>query len=286
MPAGVAFTLPHGVRAGSEWTRDARLHALTGAEEEFLAEEGATLAPAERTTELLARCVDRIGPIEASPETVLQLTIGDREALLLQIRRLTFGDRLEAVVACPSADCGERMDLELSVGDLLVEPSLGEDDWRQGAVARAGSRYTVRYRAPTGADQRDAARLATDLPAAAALVLERCLGGVVDDRGEPVAEVPAAVAEALPELMASCDPQAEILLSLACPACATRFRVLFDAGEYLARELEAQREGLYREVHQLALHYHWSEAEILAMPTGKRRRYLELLADAVQQGAR
>jgi hypothetical protein len=28
----------------------------------------------------------------------------------------------------------------------------------------------------------------------------------------------------------------------------------------------------------LALHYHWSEQDILALPAGKRRRYLALLA--------
>jgi phage FluMu protein gp41 len=128
VPAGLAFTLPHGVRVGGEWTRDVRLRALSGAEEEFLAGHGAELLPAERTTELLARCVERIGPLEAAPQTVLGLTVGDREALLLQIRRLTFGDRLDAVVACPSAECGEQMDLELSVRDLLVEPYSNETD--------------------------------------------------------------------------------------------------------------------------------------------------------------
>jgi hypothetical protein len=38
------------------------------------------------------------------------------------------------------------------------------------------------------------------------------------------------------------------------------------------------RERLYEEVHVLALHYHWSEAQILALATPKRRRYLALLA--------
>ena len=28
----------------------------------------------------------------------------------------------------------------------------------------------------------------------------------------------------------------------------------------------------------IALHYHWSEADILGLPERKRRRYLELLA--------
>jgi hypothetical protein len=43
---------------------------------------------------------------------------------------------------------------------------------------------------------------------------------------------------------------------------------------------------LYEEIHVLALHYHWAEAAILAMPAGKRRRYLGLLARQAERGER
>ena len=284
MPAGLAFTLPHGLRVGGEWTRDVRLRALSGAEEEFLAAHAEGLLPAERTTELLARCVCRIGPEEASPETVLELTLGDREALLLEIRRLTFGDTVDAVVACPSPDCVERMDLELSVRDLLVDPYSIDGDWREATVEAGATRHRIRYRVPTGADQLAAVRMADDLPAAARLVLERCVQSVGDGEPVPLTEVSEELADALADLLADGDPQAELVLSLTCPECDTDFRLLFDVGDYLFRELAAQQDRLLEEVHQLALQYHWGEAEIMAMPTGKRRRYLELLGDAVQHG--
>ena len=38
------------------------------------------------------------------------------------------------------------------------------------------------------------------------------------------------------------------------------------------------------EIHVLALHYHWSEAAILALPAPRRQRYLALLARHVAQG--
>ncbi|HEX7048849.1 MAG TPA: hypothetical protein VF188_01455 [Longimicrobiales bacterium] len=41
-------------------------------------------------------------------------------------------------------------------------------------------------------------------------------------------------------------------------------------------------DALYREVHHLAFHYHWSEAEILAMTRSKRQRYLSLLAQHLE----
>jgi len=272
VPASLAVTLPHGIRVGSEWTRDARIRSLTGEEEEFLRGEGAGLRPVERTTALLARCVESVGPAEPSA-LVAELTVGDREALLLQLRRLTFGDRLDAVVACPVTDCGERLDVELSVAELLVEPYAEEGEWQEVRVESGGATRTVRFRAPTGADQAAAAGLAPDLEEAARALIERCVEGAgVDD----------ALARVLPGLMSERDPQAELMLSLDCPACGRGFRVLFDTGDYLQRELTARGDELYEEVHQLALHYHWSEREIMAMPTGKRRRYLELLAQTFE----
>lgn len=41
---------------------------------------------------------------------------------------------------------------------------------------------------------------------------------------------------------------------------------------------------LYQEVHLMALHYHWSEADILRLPFSKRRRYLQLLAQHLGTG--
>jgi len=35
---------------------------------------------------------------------------------------------------------------------------------------------------------------------------------------------------------------------------------------------------LYEEIHVIAMHYHWSEAQILALPCTRRQRYLALIA--------
>jgi hypothetical protein len=40
---------------------------------------------------------------------------------------------------------------------------------------------------------------------------------------------------------------------------------------------------LYREVHYLAFNYHWSEEEIMGMSRERRRRYIEVLADAIDK---
>jgi hypothetical protein len=254
--------LPHG----GSWAREAELRPLRGADEAFLLELGDRLSAAQRVTALLGRCVVRLGPLRSpGADIVRRLRVGDREALLLHVRRLTFGDTMPCVLACP--ECGERLDLDLDVGELLVEPSAEEREWLERTVS--GQRF--RFRLPTGADQEAAAALALDDPdAAARQVVEACVEGQVD----------AALAAAFSRLVAELDPQAEIVLDLRCPACDAEFRSTFDAADYLFRELTARSRDLFAVVHLLALHYHWSEREILSLTADRRRLYLELLADA------
>jgi hypothetical protein len=85
--------------------------------------------------------------------------------------------------------------------------------------------------------------------------------------------------------MAERDPQAEIELDAACPECGHAFAVPFDSARYVLEEMAQGADGLYREVHTLASHYHWSEAEILAMTGRQRRRYLSLIAEDRGRGA-
>jgi hypothetical protein len=278
-------TLPGGFWIDGERRQDARLGSLTGKDEEFLLAEGVALLPARRTTELLHRCLERLGEHDRpTTELVGELTVGDREALLLHLRRVTFGDRVSCVVDCPREHCGERMDIELDLGELLLAP-----------YEHARPRYDIRiegdaegpvsFRLPRGSDQEHVAPVAgSDIDGAVDALLRRCLDG---DSEEPDTDpLPAGVARGLAEAMAERDPQAEIRLDLECVACGGWFGAILDAGEFLCREIAGRRTDLCREVHALAFHYGWSEEAILALPTTKRERYLELLAEQLDGGHR
>jgi hypothetical protein len=144
----------------------------------------------------------------------------------------------------------------------------------------------VRFRLPTGVEQEDAAILASADPLAAAeRLLNSCVESIADGDGEPVEALPPAVVDRLSEAMSELDPQAELTLSLSCLACHRDFLAPFDTAAYLFQELGGRVKHLYREVHLLALYYHWSEAEIINMPDRKRRLYLELLEEALAEEA-
>lgn len=275
MSPSIPVTLPGGYWRNGVRHRDAMLRPLTGRDEVFLVEDAEALSPAQRTTAILVRCLERLGGEAVSDDVARKLTAGDREAALLHLRRATFGDELSSVIRCPHEGCGERMDLDLRVSDLVVPPSPEVVPVYEKLIAS----HAVRFRLPNGADLEEAAAIVVaDQRAAVRHVLKRCIEAIDGERPDTIPDV---VSESLPGIMADLDAQAELVLHLVCTRCERPFTAIFDTATFLFGELAAHRDTLYREVHQLAFHYHWSESDILAMTAPRRRRYLDLLAEAL-----
>lgn len=265
-------SIPHGVMRDGALIRELRLTPVASDDQASLLDTAESTTH-DRANLLLERCLDEDDPAGL----VSSLVAGDREALLLQLRRLTLGETLDCVLTCTAPDCGERMELELRVGDLLVEayPDVRATyEVALDGVDDAARPIVVRFRLPTVADLRAATEAGSgDTSPVAADLLARCTTGAYGLDDEARERIAAAMAER--------DPQAEIELDLECPSCATPFVVVFDTATYLLQELDARAARMLEEVHALAFHYHWSEHEILAMAPTRRERYLTLLADAL-----
>lgn len=273
-PLGVTrVAIPHGVARAGELVRELRLNPVGAADQAFLLDTAGSMTAHERANALLERCL-----CEERPEMVVaSLTAGDREALLLQLRRLTFGESLDCVLPCVA--CAEPMELEMRVGDLLLD-AYDEARPSYEVTIGPGEAVSARFRLPTVADLREAARSSKADPDAMALdLLAMCVSEV---RGMEIAEADAQTRSSIEAAMAERDPQAEIELDLTCPSCSTSFSTIFDAASFLLQELDARASTLFEEVHALALHYHWSEREILAMAPSRRERYIGLLAEALR----
>jgi hypothetical protein len=257
-----------------------RLRPWCGQDEAVLLEGLADATPAARATQLLARCLVPDGA--PSPDDIAlarSLSLGDREALLLHLRRITLGDRLSCVLVCPA--CGARLDLDLRIHDLLVPPYEHEAVEHEARLPADAGTVSVRFRLPNGGDQEAAASLleVKDEASAVRLLVARCVRRVEVEGGGLLADVPADLISSLSEAIAERDPQAEIDLDAVCPDCGRSFAVPFDSARYIQDEMEQGADALYREVHALASHYHWSESDILAMTGRQRRRYLSLIAE-------
>jgi hypothetical protein len=256
--------LPYGLLTGSdtEPRRTLRLRAADAGDDLFLLDTGA-LPPGTRATALLARC---LGDDDGS--LVGDLTLGDREALLLQLRSLTIGPEIAGVVTCPDVGCRAMLEFQLRAEDLVL-PAY---DGPVGAhVTQRADGTAVTFRLPRVGDVEAAvAEAPDDAPAARFAVVSRC----IDDATPSLSD---ADIDAVAEAMAELDPQAELQIELICVECELAFWFLLDTGAFLMEELDARTAELVAEVHQLASAYHWSEADILAMGPTRRRVYLDLL---------
>jgi hypothetical protein len=110
--------LPIGYTDGSGGThRDVVLRKMRGYEEALLCD--ASLAGSRLVTELLCSCLIRLGRIEpVTAAIVASLYTADRNYLLLQLRRITLGDRLHAIYRCPR--CNEDVVAIENLGQLEV----------------------------------------------------------------------------------------------------------------------------------------------------------------------
>jgi hypothetical protein len=145
----------------------------------------------------------------------------------------------------------------------------------------------VTFRLPNGGDQETVSPLLAENEAAALTeLLARCLirigpdGDLGEDRVSGLSPLARQEIEAHMESVA---PHVDLLMEATCPDCGREFRAPFDLQSFFFGELRLTGDFLYREVHYLAYHYHWSEGEIMAMSRDRRRRYIDVLADEIEQ---
>ncbi|HEX2190181.1 MAG TPA: hypothetical protein VHG51_14840 [Longimicrobiaceae bacterium] len=293
--AGTVCLLPGGYVDGEGVVhREAEIAPLTGREEELLAALAGG-SPAALATEVIARCVRAIGGVRPlTPEVAGRLLVGDRQFLLLRLREATFGERVDGRLACPWPDCGARVDIDFSTADVPVKRCAGvsatyrvELTEEAAVTDAAGAQHrAVTFRLPDGRDQEALAPLLAENPAAALTrLLERCVVGTEepwDDPAELVARLPARARLEVERAMEERAPAVELEMELLCPECGRAFTAPFDLQDFFFGELRTGRDLLYRQVHYLAYHYHWSEREILELPREKRMAYIGVLADEIE----
>jgi hypothetical protein len=213
--------------------------------------------PVDRALVLLAAAE----PGQSAAE-LASLSVGERDERLIALWEEQFGPLVPSLADCPR--CQERVEFTLAIADLRVvspetEPVLDLD---------YGERR-LRFRLPTSYDLAAIARC-DDPDQARALLARRCL--LDDDADALPEEIVAALADAL----AARDPQAEVLLDLACPGCGHAWQVIFDIVAFLWTEVAAEARRVLHAVDALARAYGWSEAEILALSPARRQLYLEM----------
>jgi len=275
--------------------RSVELVPLTGREEECLAGHQNQVS-ASLVTTLLSRCVRTIGTISPITEDMTrQLLVADRQFLLLKLREMTFGDQVQATILCPWPNCGNQVDIDFSTRDIPIEESadkgptysitLSPEAIQKGGMQPDESHLV--FRLPNGEDQETLAPLMANNEAAAFTgLLTRCIqqiGSERDPSPEKINQLSPGARMEIEQAMQAQAPKIDLTLGANCPECHREFTMPFDLQQFFFGEWHTSHDLLYREVHYLAYHYHWSEEEIMDFPREKRRKYIEVLAEEIER---
>ena len=226
-------------------------------------ESGAAAAPLDRAPSLL----HSLGAVAASVPTS-ELTVGQCDARLFELRRALFGEMLDVVATCSA--CQTDVELTLALSDL--QPPVREGPAAPLTVRADG--YTLLCRIPRNEDLLALAWCGEE--AMLGDLLERCVLEATSPQERPVEphELPEAVVEAAVAALAEADPGAQTALRVRCP-CGSEWVDELDIRSVVWGDLTDWVGRMLTEVHQLARAYGWSEPDILEMSGWRRRWYLE-----------
>src|SRR5947209_8078498 len=225
-------------------------------------EQGASEAPVERALALLAAGTDE------DPQELARLSVGRRDARLLEVHEQLFGRKLAAFAEC--SQCKERLEYTLSTDAFAGGGGAGA---ASGLALQVGE-TSFELRLPDSVDLRAVTGCA-DISQARRTLAQRC---IVEARckGRPVEPETLAdqSVERIAEFLAAADPLGEMLIDLTCPACGYGWQVMFDIESFLWAKVSGLAKRLLHEVHVLATAYGWAERDILAMAAARRQFYL------------
>jgi hypothetical protein len=196
------------------------------------------------------------------------LVAADLEAAGLLIRRSWLGDVIHTEALCPAPECRDRIDVSFGIEQYIAHHrplrrrnvlAAGENGWYtlRGASAR--------FRIPRVADVAEA----MSAPQPTLALAERCVQG----------DVSGSLARRIDRALDALAPRLEDLIGGQCPLCEQQVSLRFDPLGYVLDELRDTFASIHLETHALASAYGWSEAAILALPRGRRRRYAGLIED-------
>lgn len=230
-------------------------------------ELGQRLHPLERAIVLLS-----VAYPDRSQQELARLSVGQRDRRLLALRQMTIGSQLNSLIACPN--CGDRLEFTLNLSDICVG-ELSDDVCIDNTI-QIGE-FECQFRLPNSLDLAQLTAAQT-IDEAYRSLIEGCVLSV-SQAGHFVSwnVLPPEAMTQLAQHISDCDPQAEIMLDLDCPACGHHWQTLFDIVSFFWTELDSLARRLLQDVHVLAKAYGWREADILSMSATRRQFYLDMV---------
>ncbi len=207
-----------------------------------------------------------------------RLPLGERNALLLDLRAATLGRRMEGFALCP--DCGAALEFAFDAGKLardLRAQAVSALDVVDGCSLRPANTMDL-LAASAGEDEEQARDILLKRSVSAKDAGPRAdeSGADGEESGCWLSAQPKPVVERLLQAFEALNASAEIRAQFQCTACGSSAWVDIDVAHFFLAELARSARQLMIAVHDLASAYGWSEQSIVAMSTARRAAYLEL----------
>jgi len=267
-------TLSHGFTITNTKFKHVKLRELDGFDEQFLENTKNDLPIFLQTTELLKRVVLFEQVIDDSEKEKIfkNLSVGDRITLLLNLRKLTFGNTVLCIARCPL--CKKQISLDISINDLLKSTYVQNEKFVESINAK---NFTLKIRPLVLSDQQMilSSVATSDRIDHAEQLVRLCITSSVPSL--PDEKLPEHIVDVVSSKLREIDPMADLTLDMSCPNCNQNVKISFDAEEFLLQEIHLRSRSLEEEIHWLAFHYHWKEHYILSLSIQKRQRYVELI---------
>jgi hypothetical protein len=200
------------------------------------------------------------------------LTLGQRNARLLELHARVFGSTLQLSSHCPS--CGTALEFGADCDALASRIPAADQPFTHTLEAHG---HVVEFRLPGSADI-DAVGSEDDPARFAHALLARCVIACSREGVPvPVVEQPQAVSEAVSRQMEALDPGAIVSFAVECPDCAARWDACVDLPRLVWQKVQAAAERLLLDVDVLARAYGWTEHDVLSLRPWRRAAYLQLV---------
>ncbi|NIS81345.1 MAG: hypothetical protein GTO14_14335 [Anaerolineales bacterium] len=224
-------------------------------------------------TQVLQCCARDVHGNSPTHEQLSELEVGTRIEWLLRILARSGTGDLTIALTCVSPACQQSMEVELSVAELVALQQQAMQDTELEVELQG---MCLALRRPRGSDmQRWQARaFDDDRQAQVALLCSLLVGEQVQFDEKSIEEGDLRLVD---EAMQAFDPLVSFSLEVRCPYCEEQHGYPVDLLEVVLNQLRKAQAQQLEIVHRLAHHYHWGEAQILAMPEWRRERYLAMI---------
>ncbi|GAB1260366.1 hypothetical protein [Aurantivibrio plasticivorans] len=212
-------------------------------------------------TSVLQNSLESIAGESPTRHLVQQLSVGDRQFLMRQLA--AHVNDQETWVSANCRACGETMDLSFRYSELPIKEA--SENYPGFTYECESGQYEIRV--PIGEDQEVLASINGD---GLELLLNRVIAPV---NGSKILALSNNDLEGIEAAIEDASPEVGNRLLAYCPHCEVENTVEVDLYGFLS----ASNSQLLIDVHQIATHYHWSEDDILKLPTHRRKQYLAMI---------